>query len=201
MRYRILRYSALSGVMLLFIAAASLLGQSTALANDGGFDPNIQRAVRNAGVFAVSPCNGESVQSAGLTTTVYDIDWGRRGLELQVKASYTGTGVGDRGNTYRMTIEADRDFRKPTVGDAFNGYFDLGYSGDVTGPDRLSYKVRGTWRVFIVDGQPLNDAVLSLQGDCSRDRHDDRRDDRHDDRRDRNDKNDRNDQHDGRGDF
>jgi hypothetical protein len=171
--------------MVLLIAASSALARNTALAEGNDPGPNAQRFVRNAGILATSPCNSESVQTAGLTTIVYDVDWDRRGPEFGVDISYVGSGVGDRGNGYRLSIEADRDLRRTSGGDAYNGYFDVPYRGTVEGPDRLSYKVSGTWRVFIVNGQALSDAVLSLRGDCVRDR-DDRRDrDRDRDRRDR----------------
>ncbi|HLF75960.1 MAG TPA: hypothetical protein VJB57_00580 [Dehalococcoidia bacterium] len=173
MRHSILRVPfALGALLVLTTVAAVVAGSGAALANERDGDVNVQRFVRNAGINAVSPCNGESVGTMGLTTVVYDVDRNRRGLEFEVEISYVGSGVGDRGNGYRLEIEADRDLRRTSGGDAYNGYFDVPYRGTVEGPDRLSYKVSGTWRVFIVNGQALNDAVLTLRGDCIRDRHD-----------------------------
>jgi hypothetical protein len=154
------------------VLTLSVLNSSPVGADDREYRPdaNIQHFVRNAGVNATSPCNGEFVSTTGLTTVSYDVDAGRRGPEYEIDISYTGSAAGSLGNVYMMTIEAERDFRKPAGGDAYNGYFDLPYKGKVNGPDRLDYKVSGTWRVFIVNGVASADTVLTLRADCARGR-------------------------------
>ena len=112
-------------------------------------------------VFFPNPCNNENVSLKGPADVTYHTNTTSGGAHYSVHVSFKGTGSGNKGNDYVVTLTANGDFDAPssTVGTTL--HFQMPYHAEFVSKGKApNFSLEGTIDVGVDNGKPVNIVIV-----------------------------------------
>lgn len=118
------------------------------------------------GVGLLNPCNNEGVSVTGPVKIVYhEVEPGGGDEEYSLHLTFSGDGVGNQGNQYRMSFIANEQFSAPTEDFGSFQTFVMPFRANfVSRGGAPNFELEGSIKVFVVNGKAVGAFITAFSG-------------------------------------